>query len=78
MRKWKDMGLLEVVLRVPTHTLNFFTGGNIRNSLSARTGKASNDGKKWGKVAEKVINVIMFFDTNHCYNEYLNEFKHRL
>ena len=74
------MGILEFTVRTPTHLLNFLTFGSIKHSFSARVGKASFEhNKRWAMIAETQINkmaVYFFGHYDHCYKEYINEFKH--
>jgi len=48
-----------------SHVFNAFTGGDPRNSFSARVGKAASEGVRWAIGAERVINSLMF-DEDHC------------
>ena len=52
---------------------NAVTGGSYRNTFSARTGCAANNGKKWALVAEWLINSVPIFSDDHCYLEAKNE-----
>ena len=63
-------------LAVLSILLNTLTGGSYRNTFSARSGRACYEYKKtWGKISVKIIDTIFFFDENHCYKEYVDEFK---
>jgi len=62
------------VLAVFSVLLNTITGGSHRNTFSARVGYSSNIlGSKWAKIMEKIINTLFWFDSNHCYSEYVQE-----
>lgn len=64
-------------LSVLSILLNTLTGGSYRNTFSARCGYMAHvHNKKWARVAVKVIDWMFTpFGLNHCYNEYLNEYK---
>ena len=54
--------------------LNTLLGGSYRNTFSARTGYADIVLKKtWAKYMSAFINLLFFFDYNHCEKEYLEE-----
>lgn len=68
--KWWQIPLIAL-----TRLLNFLTGGSITKSFSARVGKLSFENDvKWAKIAEKIINALLWFHKDHCYKEYLNEY----
>ncbi len=55
--------------------LNTILGGSYRNTFSARCGyEYYIHEKTWAKVAVIVIDTMFFWDENHCYREYVNEF----
>lgn len=62
--------LLQVLLAVD-QLANTFLGGWADESLSARSWRERND-KFWG-IARRVIDVIFFFQPNHCEQAYMSE-----
>lgn len=54
--------------------LNTLTGGSYRNTFSARCGYlAYVKHTQTGVILVKTIDTLIWFDTDHCYKEYLNE-----
>lgn len=55
-----------------TQTLNVFTGGNVDQTFSGRTGVAYLRGKLWAKPVMSLINKFFKLVANqddHCINE---------
>lgn len=48
-----------------SHFLNALTGGDARNSFSARVGMLASRGVDWAEVAEAIINALAF-SRDHC------------
>lgn len=55
----------ENVLAGVSHLLNALTGGDARNSFSARAGAEAVKGRAWAKVASAIIDRLLF-SRNHC------------
>jgi hypothetical protein len=53
--------------------LNTFLGGYADETLSARAWRTEQSGKIFGKIFRPLIDVIFFFDPQHCFNSYLSE-----
>ena len=54
---------------------NTILDGWADETISSRTYR-TNDDPFW-KVMEKIINILFFFQKDHCYNAYLNEIDRR-
>ena len=52
--------------------LNALLGGWADETLSARSWRMRNKGKRW-HVARLVIDALFWFDKDHCRNAYLSE-----
>lgn len=57
--------------------INTILGGYADETLSARAWRAEVKGKFFGKVFRPLIDFILFFDKDHCYNSYLSEVQKR-
>lgn len=57
--------------------VNTIFGGYADETLSARAYRTEQEGKLWGKVFRPIIDVIFFFDPNHCMESYLSEVKRK-
>lgn len=53
--------------------LNAILCGKADETLSARAWRTEQDGKIFGKFFRPLIDTILFFDKDHCYNSYLSE-----
>lgn len=56
---------LERVLAGCSHFLNALTGGDPRNSFSARVGMEAHHGKRWAIRAARLIDGLLW-SRNHC------------
>ena len=56
---------------------NTILGGYADETLSARAWRTENKGKLFGKFFRPIIDIIFFWDPNHCYESYLSELKKR-
>lgn len=54
---------------------NTLLGGWADETLSSRAYRAEVDGKIFGKIFRPLIDLLFFFDKNHCRNAYLTEFR---
>lgn len=52
---------------------NTILGGYADETLSARAWRTENDGKIFGKIFRPIIDIIFFWDPNHCYESYISE-----
>ncbi len=59
------MAYLENVFAALSHLLNALTGGDARNSFSARTGAAMARGEAWARPVAWVIDRLLW-SRNHC------------
>ncbi len=57
--------------------INTILGGYADETLSARAWRAEAKGRFLGKVFRPLIDFILFFDKDHCYNSYLSEVQKR-
>lgn len=55
--------------------LNTLTGGAPDETLSARAWRLELYDHWFGKIARPVIDIILFFDKDHCFKSYLSEAK---
>jgi hypothetical protein len=46
-------------------------------TLSSRAYRAEQSGKVFGKLFRPLIDLLFFFDKQHCYNAYISEVKKR-
>lgn len=53
--------------------LNTVLGGYADETLSARAWRVEQNGKFFGKIFRPLIDTLLFFDPQHCYNSYLSE-----
>lgn len=66
MKRGPIQWLQNVLLGVDM-TGNAALDGDVRQTISARTGYAQYRGKAWAKVAGPIINALMF-NRHHCIN----------
>jgi hypothetical protein len=59
-------------LKFLSRCLNWLTGGDFRETFSARIGREAEEGCFVAQLLERVINAIFFWDPGHCYNAWLN------
>ena len=45
---------------------NALFGGMPDHTISGRVGYAAIQKKRWGLIMEKIINILFFFDDDHC------------
>ena len=57
--------------------LNTILYGSADETLSARAWRAEQKGRVFGKIFRPLIDTLLFFDKDHCYNSYLSEFNRR-
>lgn len=57
--------------------LNAILFGSPDETLSARAYRVEQKGLIFGKLFRPLIDTILFFDKNHCYNSYLSEIHRR-
>ena len=57
--------------------MNTLLGGKADETLSARAWRAEQKGRPFGLIFRPLIDTLLFFDPNHCYNSYLSEFYRR-
>lgn len=68
-------GYLKNVLVAFDQLLNTIFKGWPDESLSARAYRLEQErGRKWARV---LIDAVLFFDREHCYNSYLSEIERR-
>jgi hypothetical protein len=53
--------------------INTVFGGYADETISARSWRTEQDGKLFGKFFRPLIDTILFFDKDHCYNSYVSE-----
>lgn len=56
---------------------NAVLGGYADETLSSRAWRAEQKGRWFGKIFRPLIDCLLFFDKNHCYNSYLAEVQRR-
>lgn len=56
---------------------NALLGGFADETLSARAFRAEQKEKFFGKIFRPLIDIIFFFDENHCFNAYHAEVQKR-
>lgn len=52
---------------------NAILRGSPDETLSSRAYRADISGKVFGKIFRPLIDIIFFFDPQHCYTSYLSE-----
>lgn len=57
--------------------LNTLLGGYADETLSARAWRAERDGRIFGRIFRPLIDIVLFFDVEHCYNSYISEIEKR-
>ena len=68
--------LFQVLLSLD-QLFNTILGGMADESLSSRAWRMENKNKKIGKILRPVIDGIIFWDEDHCYNSFISEVKRR-
>lgn len=68
--------LFQVLLSLD-QLFNTILGGMADESLSSRAWRMENKNKKIGKILRPVIDGIIFWDKDHCYNSFISEVKRR-
>ena len=56
---------------------NSLLGGLPDETLSARAYRTEQSGKRFGKFFRPLIDLIMFFDKDHCYTSWLAEYRRK-
>jgi len=59
-------GYITRILRSFDQTMNAILLGNTDQTLSARCYEGRVHGVKWCIVAEKILDVVFFWEPNHC------------
>jgi len=62
----------QVVIAVD-QLVNTVLCGWADETLSSRAWRAEQSGNPYGKVCRYLIDIIFFFDANHCYESYVSE-----
>jgi hypothetical protein len=57
--------------------LNAILGGFPDETLSSRAYRAERNNRIFGKIFRPLIDGLLFFDRQHCYNSYLSEVERR-
>jgi hypothetical protein len=65
--------MIKQILIALDQLLNALLGGYSDETLSARAWRTEQDGKLFGKVFRPLIDMLLFFDPQHCYTSYLSE-----
>lgn len=52
---------------------NAILNGDPDETLSARAWRTEQDGKIFGRIFRPLIDILLFFDPNHCYTSYVAE-----
>lgn len=53
--------------------LNAILGGYADETLSSRAWRMYEKGKIFGKIFKPLIDTLLWFDPDHCYQSYLSE-----
>lgn len=56
---------------------NTLLGGMADETLSSRAYRAEVKNKIFGRIFRPLIDTIMFFDKDHCFNSYVSELQRR-
>jgi hypothetical protein len=64
--------MIQVVIALD-QLVNTLLGGYADETLSARAWRTEHDGKFFGKIFRPIIDIIFFWDENHCYESYISE-----
>jgi hypothetical protein len=64
--------ILNIIIAI-SQLINAILAGNENEMLSARSYRESLKGKVLWKAVEKAINLVFWFDFNHCYKAWLHE-----
>jgi hypothetical protein len=59
--------ILRVLIAID-QLINTLLGGYPDHTISGRVGYAAFKGNKLAKILEKCINLLFWFDKNHCFN----------
>lgn len=70
------MAYVKQILIAVDQLVNAILLGYADETISARAYRLGKTSKAW-RVAEKVINVLFFFQDEHCQAAYLDEVKNR-
>ena len=71
------LGRLKQIAIALDQLVNTLLGGWADETLSARLWREELNGKMWARVLRPTVDILFFFDPNHCYTSYLSEIKRK-
>lgn len=71
------LGQLKQIAIALDQVLNTLLGGWADETFSARLFREEQNGKQWAKVLRPVVDVLFFFDPQHCLTSFIAEDERR-
>lgn len=64
------MGLTDILIAFDK-VLNGLIGGDANETLSSAAYRSEQQGYFWGRITRPLIDALLFWDKQHCYNAWL-------